>query len=186
MIEQLTRNGDSLQKLIDYCSSNSASAPSYNELRNTLIRYFQLKADIDPETAADQTLDRVGVKIQQQTEILDLKKYSIGVARFIFLERIKVHAREKEAAAEYYSGQESKPVEYEEDTRLRKWRECFQSLNSDERILLKNYFADLPFSPLNEKRIRLCSEYQISMNNLRLKVFRLRQRLEKCVQKNLD
>lgn len=187
MAEKLTQPDKSLQKLIDFCSSNeNPGGFSYNELRESLVKSFRLKADTDPETAADLALDRVAFKVTQSVKIEDLTKYSIGVARFIFLERLKQNKHERLAADEFYSNRIVEETDTEEtDVQLRKWRECFETLANDERELLRKYFAELSFSELNERRSQICSDRKISLNNLRLKIFRLRQRLEKCVKNKL-
>lgn len=187
MATKFNQKDKSLQELIDFCSSKNGSVDfSYNELRETLVKFFRLKGDGDSETAADLTLDRIADKMTQGVEIDDLKKYSIAVARFIFLERLNRAKRERNAADEFYSKKTvGQTDDAETDEQMRRWRECFQTLPAEERHLLKNYFAELPFAELNERRSQICAEKKISLNNLRLKIFRLRQLLDKCVKNKL-
>lgn len=187
MATAFNQKNKSLEKLIDFCSSKNGSVDfSYNELKKTLVKYFQLKGDNDPETAADLTLDRIADKMTQGVEIDNLKKYSVAVARFIFLERLNQADRERNAADEFYSDKIiGQTGDDQMNEQMQRWRECFQALSAEERHLLKNYFAEMPFSELNERRAEICAENRISLNNLRLKIFRLRQRLDKCVKNKL-
>lgn len=176
----------SLQKLIEICASNQDGASiAYNELRNSLVRFFQIKGDFDPDEAADLTLDRAALKIPQDTSIENLTGYCFGVARFIFLERVR-HAKKLNAAAdEFYRMKNSSGIVRETDDEFFAFRECFEKLTSAEKLFLRDYFADLPFSELDKRRRQTCLESGITLNNLRLKVFRLRRRLEDCVKNEL-
>lgn len=187
MATELNQKDESLQRLVDFFSLKDSDVDfSYNELRESLIAFFRLKGDTDPETAMDLTLDRVADKVTQGVEIEDLKKYSIAVARFIFLERMTCIKREHRAAAEFYSNKIAEQTENDEpDRQMQARRDCFEILADEEKCLLRNYFAELPFSKLNERRFQICAENKISLNNLRLKIFRLRQRLEKCAKNKL-
>lgn len=176
----------SLQKLIESCSSNQDEAAiAYNELRNSLVRFFQVKGDSDPDEAADLTLDRAALKISKNTSIENLMGYCLGVARFIFLERVKRTKKLNDAAAEFYRRRNSSEIFQETDDELFVFRECLEELTNAEKLFLRSYFVDLPSSELEKRRRQICVENDITPNTLRLKVFRLRQRLENCVKNKL-
>ena len=176
----------SLQMLLEVRSSNQDEAGVvYNELRNSLVRFFQIKGDSDPDEAADLTLDRAALKIPKDTLVENLKGYCFGVARFIFLERVRLTKKLNAAADEFYRGRDSSNIVQEADDEYALLRECFEKLTSAEKLLLRGYFIDLSFSELDKRRRQICLENDITPNNLRLKVFRLRQRLENCVKNKL-
>jgi hypothetical protein len=160
------------------------AAIAYTKLQNSLVRFFQIKGDLDSLEAADLTLDRVALKISQETPIDDLTKYSFGVARLIFFERLRQSEKERKAADGFYADKISENIDENSDS-FTHHRECFESLESEEKQLLKDYFADLPHSKQNENRSQVSVKYKISLSNLRLKVFRLRKRLEECVRNRL-
>ena len=173
---------ESFSRLLTAFSSNQMEAGiAYTKLRDSLVRFFQLKSDFAPDEAADVTLDRVTVKFSQNAEIDDLTKYSFGVARFIFLERLRIANKEKIAAEGFHKDKISPKPEAESDEIL-PLRECFERLGSEEKNILQTYFADIPHSKLMEQREQFCIKNNISLNNLRLKIFRLRHRLENCVK----
>ena len=176
---------ESFSNLLEAFSSDKTEAGiAYAKLRDSLVRFFTLKGDFEPETAADETLDRVALKLSENGEIEDLTKYSFGVARFIFLERIKANKKEKVAVEEFYADQTAF-VESEETDDFAPFRDCFEKLPDDEKNILRDYFADIPFAQVFVYRQELSEKYKISLNNLRMKIFRLRQRLENCVKKKL-
>lgn len=175
---------ESINKLWAYCSPEHETAGEmYNEIKSALIRFFELKGDSDPISAADQTMDRAALKLSQNIQVENLQSYCFGIARFIFLERLKSVKKSKAAAEEFYKSTESFPNAEENNHSF--FRECFDSLNETEKNLLTNYFADLPFSKLDEYRRQMCIEKNLSLNNLRIKIFRLRRRLEDCLKNKL-
>jgi hypothetical protein len=176
---------EALNQLLIALSDNQAEAVvAYTKLRDSLIRFFQIKGDSEPENSADVTLDRVALKVIQNIEIPDITKYSFGVARFVFLERIKLDQKERIAAKGFYANKFSVKPESDTDDFLH-LRECFNHLAEDEKQLLQEYFADMPHADLFEQRKKMQIKYNISVNTLRVKVFRLRERLENCVKNKL-
>ena len=172
---------ESLKILLENLSSNmDEAAVGYTNLRNSLVRFFQLKGDADADEAADATLDRVALKLSQNTEIDNLTKYSFGVARLILLERLRITAKNKKAHDGFYD----KNIR-DEAADYSIYRECFGKLEQSEKEILKNYFAEMQSSALIIYREKLSVKYGISLNNLRLKVFRLRKRLDDCLKQKL-
>ncbi len=167
--------------LARFSADKRESAIVYTDLRDSLIRFFQLKGDAEPESAADETLDRTAAKIAAETPIIDVKKYCFGVARLIFLERTRLAHREKNAAEEFFKAGDSLTAN-SETNEFDFFRECFDSLPAADRNFLQNYFADLPYAELIESRRRLMGETGISLEQMRVKIFRLRKNLEKCVR----
>lgn len=177
---------ESFRILLEALKSHSSDAGSaYTNLRNSLVRYFQIKDDVDTDEAADEVLDRVALKLSQNTEIKNLTQYSFGVASLIFLERLRAAAKNKKAQTEFYAAREKQSNDDLQDDFVY-FRECFQKLSLAEKNFMKDYFPDLPFTELTPHREKLCAEKKLSINNLRIKIYRLKQRLEDCVRKKLS
>lgn len=172
-----------LTKLLAAFSDNRATAGvAYTKLRDSLVRFFRLKGDFDPDDAADETLDRVASKISQNIPIPDLTKFSFGIARFVFLERIKNNGKEQIAAQGFYGDKLLSMPEVEKNDDFSPLRECFNRLTDNEKQVLQDYFADLPHPNLLEHRKKIQMKYNISLSGLRVKIFRLRERLENCLK----
>lgn len=175
-------NARSYSLLLEALSSDEESAAiAFSKLRDSLVRFFQLKGDSDPAHAADETLDRVSAKLGDAVMIHDLTKYSFGVARLVFLENLR-KSQKAEIALKDYRPQNTMPDANDETDSFEHMRECFDQLPSTNRDLMRIYFADLPRAELDEERRRLATTMNASQNNLRLKIFRLRRRLEDCVR----
>ena len=107
------------------------------------------------------------------------------MARFIFLERLRLSNNERIAAEGFYPNKITLKTEVEDDE-FEPLRDCFEKLDEEEKNILRKYFADVPYSKLIENREEICVENNITANHLRLKVFRLRQSLYNCVKKKLN
>ena len=162
-------------------SDEGAAASAYSKLRRSLVRFFELKGDPDAEQSADETLDRVSSKLTGNVLIEDLTKYSFGVARLVFFENLrKMQSQEK--ALKGYQVEGDRQALVDETDGFSQMRNCFDQLTSSDRELLYKYFADMRRSELDEERRKLAASLGATQNNLRLKIFRLRRRLEDCVR----
>lgn len=177
-------NNESFEYFLQSLSTNETEAGvAYTKLRDSLVRFFQLKGDAEPETAADETIDRVALKFSQNSKIDNLTKYSFGVARLVFLERLRRNQKEKNSHDGFYANKALFSADTIENDEFLFYRECFQSLPEPDRRFLERYFMELPNAQQNENRKKMIDEFGVSVNNLRLKIFRLRKRLNKCLQK---
>ncbi len=167
--------------LARFSEDERQAAVAYTNLRDSLIRFFALKGDSEPEAAADETLDRTALKVAADTPIDNIAKYSFGVARLIFLERMRLARKEKNAVEDFYTEREVLFIDAETDD-FKFFRECFDRLPTVERTFLQSYFTDAPYEKLIETRRRLTVETGVSINQIRVKVSRLRKRLENCVR----
>ena len=173
---------ESFTKLLKAFSGDEAAAAlAYTKLRDSLVRYFQIKGISEADEAADATIDRVADKIAQNTEIGDLTKFAFGVAKNVFLERLRsaqVHSR---AVDKFYSKTNTFETP-EVNPHLELLEGCFKTLYTDEQKLLLNYFADLPADELSKNRQNLAEREGITINALRIRVNRLRKILEDCLR----
>ena len=102
MAKNLT--AESLNSLLaKFSDDEREAAAAYTNLRDSLVRFFQLKGDVMPDAAADATLDRVALKIAENAPIENITKYSFGVARLIFFERWRLSQKQSNAVKDYYA-----------------------------------------------------------------------------------
>lgn len=171
---------DSLEKLLLYLDEDRERAgENYETLRVGLVRFFEWRGCAFPEEHADETIDRVARKIVQGEEIRNIHSYVTAVARFVFMEFLK--EREKYQAALGQLPQE--PVRQElpdEDARLECVRKCLQTLAPENAQLMMAYYQDEGRNKI-EIRKKLAQQLGISPHTLRMRLQRLRAKLEECV-----
>jgi DNA-directed RNA polymerase specialized sigma24 family protein len=149
----------------------------YESLRAGLLRFFEWRGCAAPAEHADQVLDRVARKIDEGEVIEDLAAYAAGVARLVYKEVVKQGASRR-AAMEQMEHQPA-PERPGEDVRLDCLRECVGGLPAEESRLLLSYYEDDRALKI-ERRRKMADELGIALSALRMRMQRLRDRLEAC------
>ena len=152
----------------------------YETIRLKLIKFFTCRGCADVEELADITISRVIRKIQEISEsyVGDPMPYFYGVARKVCLERCKKRPPVLPPPPIEDSAEEK---EQRHDCLER----CLGELTAEERrMVLDYYWGDK--SEKIERRKEMAEELGISPNTLRIRVHRLRTKLQKCIRKCLE
>jgi DNA-directed RNA polymerase specialized sigma24 family protein len=183
-----------LSRLLLRLDSDPATAwEKYRSLRCRLIKFFEWNQCAFPEELADEVLDRVARKPQEE-EIRDVTEFVIGVARNLRLEAYKKSQREthiedrpggQESLADPRDHEQEIVADLDHQNSLACLRECLGNLRSADRTLALDYY-----SAQDEKqkvhRQKLASAAGITMIALRVRANRLREKLEQCVSTCLE
>lgn len=161
----------------------------YERIRECLIRFFRFRGCVDPATLADETINRVALKISSLDGSKDVKTitYFYGFASNVFLEYARTaKAREVSLEAEDFipharlrAADEAPNVEFDclED--------CLMKLPREESALVVNYYRK-DKSEKFEARRKLADALNLKLPALHTKVFRIRSVLRECVKKCLE
>jgi DNA-directed RNA polymerase specialized sigma24 family protein len=158
------------------------AAEMYEAIRRRLIRLFEWRGCAFPEDLADETLNRVARRMAEGVKLQSSNPYGYfcGVAHLLYKETLRRASREHRAL----EGGDWRPPSFDEeeepsDQRLECLRRCLSHLPEDQRDLVLRYHQ-------GENNIRnrkvLSAEMGIPMNALRIRVHRVRRKLEDCVQ----
>jgi RNA polymerase sigma factor (sigma-70 family) len=162
-----------------------AAAQKYESIRRKLIRFFEYNSCLHAEELVDQTFDRVAT-ILNKREIDDVATFIWGVAK-----KIRHESRRKAENIVSLSGisnaensiPDARNLEQEihdkmeNELRAECLRRCIGKISDQNRRTFLAYFAADAAG-----RQRLAQELGITMNNLRVRMNRLRQLLETCVR----
>jgi DNA-directed RNA polymerase specialized sigma24 family protein len=160
------------------------AARLYEEIRRRLIRLFEWRGCEDPEDLADETINRVARRIAEGVKLRssDPYGYFCGVAHLVYKETLRQSARQRRAL-ESGGWPPPQPVPEADNPRLECLRRCLADLAGNERDLVLRYHQ-------GEDNIRnrqtLAHEMGIELNALRIRVHRVRRKLEDCVHKHLE
>jgi DNA-directed RNA polymerase specialized sigma24 family protein len=157
----------------------NVAGEKYETLRRTLIKFFEWRNAIFPEDHADETLNRVARKIDEGLEIRDLSGYCYGVARLLHLETSK-SPDTRRAGIEDLANIEAPALETVDEQRLRCFETCLESLPSDSRLLITEYYQHDQQAKITGRK-KLAQRLGIPINALRSRATRIRDRLENCV-----
>ena len=160
----------------------------YVQLRHDLAKIFTFRGCTDPEGLTDEVFDRVARKVHEvrPTYIGDPRLYFRAVANNLVKEdqkkaRTQVSLEEPEL-------QEPTTTESDEDYAEAVEEclgSCLQKLSADNRKLIVNYYAKEKQAKIDH-RSELAQQLGISVETLRVKVYRIRVSLQGCIERCLE
>jgi len=168
---------ESFDKLLNWLNpERERAAVKYEEIRRRLITIFTCRGCTEPEDLADETFDRIMRKIEEVTPtyVGDPALYFYGVAHNIHLEHLRKRYRPVPAPPPPPQVAEAEP-EYE------CLEHCMQRLMQAERELVLQYYQEEKRAKIEHRR-RLAARLGIALNALRIRAYRIRATLQKCVQ----
>jgi DNA-directed RNA polymerase specialized sigma24 family protein len=153
----------------------------YEDVRLRLVKFFQWRQAASPEDLADETIDRVSQRLREDGTIQpqNWPAYFHGFARNMLREHWKEQARHRPPPLRLAT----EPA-VEGDSRERRLEcldRCLAALSEDSRALVLEYYQ-LQRGAQIEHRKHVAEEHGIPLNALRLRVHRIRLRLEVCVR----
>jgi DNA-directed RNA polymerase specialized sigma24 family protein len=157
------------------------AATKYLELHRNLVRFFEWRGCSFPDDHADETLNRIAKKIALGEEVRDLASYSLGVARLLLLEIFKERMREQNALKESANAQESADNASDSEENLECLRGCLKQLSDENRTLVLQYYQGEKGEKVKNRR-GLVERLGVPVNTLRMRVLRLREKLQVCVE----
>lgn len=156
----------------------------YLSLHRKLEGYFRLRGMIDPVNDADDTIDRAARKIANGVSVPGVDKFCIGIARNIVRERFRQKKHEDDAFIQFTEDSQNNNNNeemIEEITNI--MRRCFDRLPHDDRDVLQSYCKVPGGISRPEHRRQLAEKLQSTIEALRIRVTRLRRRLDECVKR---
>ncbi len=161
--------------------SRKQAAGKYIALRERLERFFEWRNCENPEDLADVVFDRVIKKILEGEEIKNTEAYSVTVAKYVLLENRREVLRNKELDENSSEIIETENIDEQKDKRLKCLDKCLNEFPDDKRKMLINYF-DTDEETMIPARKRLAKKLGLNLNSLRIRVCRLKSKLEKCTK----
>jgi RNA polymerase sigma factor (sigma-70 family) len=163
------------------------AGPIYVELRFGLTKIFTWNHCPDPEGLTDETIDRVARQVHQlrQTFEGDPRLFFYGVARNLVRESQKKY---KSHVSLEGVDLPSPPAELEEENAAMREEcllSCLQKINSEKRDLILAYYAREKQAKIDH-RTEMARQLGVSVETLRVRAYRIRATLEKCIEGCLE
>lgn len=159
------------------------AAGKYIALRERLEKFFEWRDCENTEELTDIVFDRVVKKILEGEKIKNAEAYCVSIAKFVFLENRREVLRTEELNENLPEIIQNYADEDELlDKQLKCLDECLAKFPEDKRKFLIGYF-DTDEQTMIPKRKRLADKLGISLNSLRIRVSRLKSKLENCTKK---
>ena len=166
------------EKFADFLAWLSPNADeageAYERLRFRLITFFAGRNCRFAEELADETINRVCLKIGDA--IIENKfGFCYGVAKNVFLESLR---KEKEFLN--IDDVQIATKEKEEDFSSQCLDKCLQELNAENRTLILDYFSENKSAKIT-LREKISETLDMSKTALRMKIMRIKNKLRECL-----
>ena len=151
----------------------------------SLERFFSLKGALETSSLADETVNRVAMRLGElgSDKTLNPPMVFWGFARNVFLESLPEIKRAKLSSDSNYLLRlyvEHTGDEIEDKHRC--LEVCLSKLSDEDSEMIQNYYNYDP-GRRRETRRTVADKLSISIGNLQVRVFRIRELLKKCIKK---
>jgi DNA-directed RNA polymerase specialized sigma24 family protein len=164
----------------------------YLEMRRRLVAYFDRKNCVAPDDLADETLNRVARRLEEEGIITGTPpaQYCYITAKFVFLEYLRGGSRSHTSLSELSQVEADAALcaasvtddEAQNKERLSACLEgCLTKLPSSDRDLILEYYRGEQRSKIESRR-GLAETLRVSVNALSIRACRIRNKLELCVR----
>jgi RNA polymerase sigma factor (sigma-70 family) len=148
-------------------------------LDSDLIKFFNCRTHCEAEDLADETINRVTSRLHEiKSQVTgERTRYFFGVARKVQMEylRRKTPPTPPEAVADSHRVEvESKCLE-----------ECIAKLSAENRELVLRYYAADGREKIEQRKL-LAEKLGIAPNALRIRAYRIRAALQKCLERCVE
>ena len=163
------------------------AATMYVQLRHDLAKLFRWGRCADPEGMTDEAFDRVAKKVHdvRQTYDGDPRLYFRAVANNLIKENHKKIKTQLSLDDIDLPGPQISEVEEDVAAELEECLQlCLQKLTGDKRELIRGYYAKEKQAKIDHRH-ELAQKFEISVETLRVRVFRIRESLAECIERCL-
>ena len=176
MKQEVTR--ETFANFLDWLSPDRGRAgEEYERLRFRLSTFFAQRRCHFPDELADETINRVMMKIADE-QIENKLAYCYGVARNVYRESLRRERNHLDVS----ELQIAAPREEEEQSFPRECLDkCLAELPDESRNLILEYFSEVRQAKVEMHR-RISEGLQTTQTALRMRVMRIKQRLKICVR----
>jgi DNA-directed RNA polymerase specialized sigma24 family protein len=175
------------RRLLEWLDEDADSGGrKYLEMRERLITYFDRKNCLLPDELADETLNRVARRLEEEGKIETETpaKYCYITARFVFLESLR--GKEKQNVPLDKSLNQKAVAETDEKEEKEKMLVCLENctgkLDAANREIILDYYVGEERTKIENRRA-IAARLEISVNALSIRACRIRDKLETCVKK---
>jgi DNA-directed RNA polymerase specialized sigma24 family protein len=174
------------ERLLNWLDENGESGGQrYVEIRRRLFQYFERKNCSSALELADETLNRVARRLEEEGNISGStpSQFCFNTARYIFFESLRKpqhHQSLNESVATSDFQKDSEEEQHRSDCLER----CLQKLDPQDQTLILSYYQGERRSRI-ENRKTMAAKLGVSMNALSIRACRIRIKLESCIRKCL-
>lgn len=160
----------------------------YETIRESLIKIFSWRGYDDAEDLTDDVVNRVAAKMPGLADnyVGDPALYFYGVAKKVLLELERREQLNQLDPSMKAPDTATMPDEAEAAARREEClQKCLRELDPDDRMLIMAYYQKSKQAKIDYRKA-LARQFGLGTNALRVKVFRIRAHLKKCIKQCLQ
>lgn len=175
---------EELDRFLDWLDKDSdRAAAEYLAIRHRLTIYFNCRGCLDPESLADETINRVIHKLPTlaDSSTSDKAKIFYGFAKFVYLEHLSESQNHENSLVEFMMRMNKPESDDEQQHIYQCLSQCLQKQPPDKQMLFVSYYL----VERNEKVRRheeIAEQFGLTINALRKKIFDLKKTLFDCIK----
>jgi DNA-directed RNA polymerase specialized sigma24 family protein len=184
------------RRLLEWLDEGADSdGRTYLEMRRRLASYFDRKNCPAPDELADETLNRVARRLEEEgvIETDAPARYCYIAARFVFMEHLREAQKEGVLANELRQLPRADDLDAsgaEDERRMKEQRlncleQCLGKLESLSREIITRYYVGKARVKIDHRRA-LAEELGITANALSVRACRIRDKLEACIRQCVE
>ena len=181
---------DRLLKWLD--EGTNSEGQKYLEMQRRLVSYFIRKNCSMPDELADETLNRVARRLEEEnvTESeTPPAQYCYIVARFVFMEHLRTTQKSnvlvddirRQSSVHSFAASEADDEKEMKEKMLDCLEQCAGNLRPQQREMIFRYYMGKERVKIENRRA-LAEELGITVNALSIRACRIRDKLEACVK----
>lgn len=176
---------DSFEEILAWLNPDrDVAGDMYVQLRHDLAKLFIWHHCGDPEGLTDEVFDRVAKKVHNLIPVYvgDPRLYFLAVAKNLIKEdfrKYKSHVplADIDVSRQLTTEDDQEKVDIEDCL-----DSCLQRLSSDRRELIMEYYAKEKQAKIDHRN-ELAQRFGITVEAVRVRVFRIRNSLEDCIER---
>lgn len=160
-------------------------------LRQKLIRFFMYRGADHASDLVDETINRLCLRLTGGETIQNLAAYSFSIARNVLREswakkesrqrQLNLHTPLIASVEDPQYRQKELDLREREELRFQCLTRCLEKLPAGERELLLRYYALEEGEKIRNRR-KIAEELSVRITALRLRMVRMRQKLQICLE----
>lgn len=186
-----------LHKLLAQLDEDSDQAAlKFETIRQKLVKFFEYRKIPFAEEYTDEAVYRVMRKVAEDEVILDENpaRYFLGVAGNLIKEYLRKMDRTVDIEDVFTPSnhltidpnqiQKESEAKHLQEQQLECLEQCLNRFSAEDRDLIMHYYQDDGETHIDSRKA-LAHKLGIQINNLRIRMHRMREKLERCVEECL-
>ncbi|MFN0112857.1 MAG: hypothetical protein ACKVZH_28690 [Blastocatellia bacterium] len=159
------------------------AAAEYESIRRRLVIFFNCRGCRDPESLADEAINRVIRKLPTFADSYtgDKAKIFYGFAKFVYLEYLNESSNHEDSLMEFLRRMNQPETDDEQQHIYQCLSHCLQKQPEDKQKMFIAYYL-VERNEKVEHHQKLAREFDLSIGALRKKMFDLKNKLFDCVK----